>query len=363
MIRVPSIRSGRGALAAVALLGLALFVSACPKNVPQDSASGEDAKPKGAKTITLENNEGTARGIVTYPGGDRVDWKVIELPADATGQLKLKLRWTPPRPGLDLSFDVLNEWNREVASAKPNKRRKSRKTTKAVTVEGAKGKYFIAIYASERGDAGKYTLDAEFTPNAVDTFDWLAVPISDPPKLPAVPDPIKPCDPKAWDAKNPACAGVCPDPADPKLPQCAGICPTPPDENIPACLETMPCPNPPDKKFKKCTPKNWPPCDPTKMDMTNPNCESYRPPDVIAEVTDAQPAGGGQLTITIGAGSKSGIDRGWTGVVLDANSKPIAKGGGFTIISVTSVASIAKVKLEIDAVQNAKVRLSAPRRP
>jgi hypothetical protein len=125
----------------------------------------------------------------------------------------------------------------------------------------------------------------------------------------------------------------------------------------------MPCPNPPDKKFKKCTPKNWPPCDPTKMDMTNPNCESYRPPDVIAEVTDAQPAGGGQLTITIGAGSKSGIDRGWTGVVLDANSKPIAKGGGFTIISVTSVASIAKVKLEIDAVQNAKVRLSAPRRP
>ena len=92
----------------MALLGLALFVSACPKNVPQDSASGEDAKPKGAKTITLDNNEAKVTGIVTYPGGDRVDWKVIELPKDATGQLKLKLKWTPPRPGLDLSFDVLN---------------------------------------------------------------------------------------------------------------------------------------------------------------------------------------------------------------------------------------------------------------
>ena len=59
-----------------------------------------------------------------------------------------------------------------------------------------------------------------------------------------------------------ACAGVCPEPADPKNPACAGICPTPPDENIPACLETMPCPNPPDLKFKKCTKKNWPPCNP-----------------------------------------------------------------------------------------------------
>lgn len=362
MIRVPTSGHARAGLAALALLGVALLVSACPKNVPQDLKSGEDAKPKGAKAITLENGEGSARGIVTYPGGDRVDWKVIELPKDVSGQLKLKLKWTTPRPGLDLSFDVLNEWNREVASAKPNKRRKSRKTTKQVTVENAKGKYFIAVYASERGDAGKYTLSAEFQGNVVDTFDWLAVPISDPPKLPAVPEPLKPCDPKAWDAKNPACAGVCPDPADPKLPQCAGVCPTPPDENVPACLETMPCPPIPDVKFKKCTKKNWPACDPAKFDKTNPNCLDYRPPDVVAEVTDAQPASTGGLTITIGAGTKAGVDKGWTGVVLDGNGKPL-RGGGFTIISATGAASVAKVKLELDAVQNAKVRLSAPARP
>lgn len=178
MIRVPSNGRARAAMVAATLCGIALLVSACPKNVPQDSKSGEDAKPKGAKPLTLENNEGTARGIVTYPGGDRVDWKVIELPKDQTGALKLTLKWTPPRPGLDLSLNVLNEWNREVGSAKPNKRRNSRKTRKVITVEGAKGKYFIAVYASERGDAGKYTLAAEFAPNAVDTFDWLAVPIS-----------------------------------------------------------------------------------------------------------------------------------------------------------------------------------------
>ena len=361
MIRVPSTGLARAAMAAVALFGLA-FLTACPKNVPQDLKSGEDAKPKGAKAITLEQGEGKVTGIVTYPGGDRVDWKVIELPANASGQLKLKLKWTPPRPGLDLSFDVLNEWNREVASAKPNKRRNSRKTNKAVTVENAKGKYFIAVYASERGDAGKYTLTAEFAANAVDTFDWLAIPISDPPKLPAVPEPLKPCDPKAFDAKNPACAGVCPEPADPKNPACAGICPTPPDENIPACLETMPCPNPPDVKFKKCTAKNWPPCNPALFDKTNPNCLSYRPPDVLAEITDVQPSTTGGVTITIGAGTAAGVDKGWTGVVLDNNSKPV-RGGGFTVISATKVAAIAKVKLELDAVQGAKVRLSAPARP
>jgi hypothetical protein len=357
MIRVPSMGLARVAVVAAALA----FMAGCPKNVPQDSASGEDAKPKGAKALELDQNEGKATGIVTYPGGDRVDWKVIDLPKDATGSLKLTLRWTPPRPGLDLSFDVLNEWYREVESVKPNKRRNSRKKSKAVTLEKAKGKYYIGIYASERGDAGKYTLTAEFTPDAVDTFDWLAIPISDPPKLPSVPEPLKPCDPKAYDPKNPLCAGVCPDPPDTKNPACANVCPTPPDENIPACLETMPCPVPPDVKFKKCKPSNWPKCDPANFDKTNPNCLSYRPPDVLAEVTDAQPASGG-LTITIGAGSKQGVDKGWTGVVLDKNSKPV-RGGGFTILSVTGVASVAKVKLELEAVQGAKVRLSAPIKP
>ena len=360
MIRVPTLGHARAAMVTVALLAVAL-TAGCPKNVPQDLHSGEDAKPKGAKAITLEQNEGKATGIVTYPGGDRVDWKVLELPKDATGTLKLKLKWTPPRPGLDLSFDVLNEWYREVESADPNKRRNSRKTTKSVTIDKAKGKYYIGIYASTRGDAGKYTLDVEFAPDAVDTFDWLAVPISDPPKLPAVPEPLKPCDPKAWDAKNPACASVCPEPADPKLPQCAGICPTPPDENIPACLETMPCPVPPDIKFKKCKPSNWPKCDPANFDKTNPNCLTYRPPDVLAEVTDAQPASGG-LTITIGAGSKAGVDKGWTGVVLDKNNKPV-RGSNFVVLSVTGMASVAKVKLELDAVQGAKVKLSAPAKP
>ena len=47
--------------------------------------------------------------------------------------------------------------------------------------------------------------------------------------------------------------------------------------------------------------------------------------------------------------------------MLDGNGKPV-RGGGFTVISATGAASVAKVKLELDSVQNAKVRLSAPAR-
>jgi hypothetical protein len=142
MVRVPRLlRRGSAApsasvhspVRALVLAGFALAVGGCPKNVPQDSKSGEDATYKGAREIKLENNEAKSRGIVTYPGGDRVDWKVIELPKDKAGTLKLTLRWVPPRPGLDLSFDVFNEWNHVVQSAKPNKRKRSRKTSKTVT--------------------------------------------------------------------------------------------------------------------------------------------------------------------------------------------------------------------------------------
>ena len=64
--------------------------------IEESIAKSNDGKVKGAKKIELENGEAKARGIVTYPGGDRVDWKVIELPANATGQLKL-LSYIPER--------------------------------------------------------------------------------------------------------------------------------------------------------------------------------------------------------------------------------------------------------------------------
>ena len=55
-------------------VGLAAVLAlSCARNVAQDAATGPDGKIKGARNITLENGEGKAQGIVTYPGGDRIE--------------------------------------------------------------------------------------------------------------------------------------------------------------------------------------------------------------------------------------------------------------------------------------------------
>ncbi len=343
------------------ILALAV-VAACARNVKQDAKTGEDGKSDGAVELTMTNNEVIAKGIVTYPGGDRVDWRTFELPKDQVGTMTVKVVWTPPRPGLDLQVAVLNQWNHVVQETKPLPRR-SKKRKKEITIENAKGKYFLQIYAPKRGDAGKYSITVTFATAApVDSFDWLKEPIADPPKLAAVPPPPVDCTPTQFDKKNPACATVCPMPADPAWPACAGVCPTPPDPAIPSCLESMPCPNPPDRKFKKCTAADFPPCKaamPPDEKKKNPNCDRYCPPDVIAELTNKVPEGD-NTTVTINAGKADGVDKGWSGELLNDSDQPI-RNSKFTVTVVTNQAAVAKVKVPTGSIpEGARVRLRAP---
>jgi len=333
-------------------------LGACPKMVPQDSHTGADGKPKGAKKVTLENGEGKARGIVTYPGGDRVDWKQIELPKDKIGTLSLKLSWSAPRPGLDLSFAVYDEYFWPIAEAKPKK--KSKRTSKKVEpIQNAKGTYYVMVYASNRGDAGKYTLSVNFEESpTITAFDLSKVEIPDPPKLPTVPEPPVACDPKKFDEKNPACANVCPDPPDPKRPACKDTCPTPPDVNNAACQKTMDCPSPPNRLVKKCmtqVPSPWPACDYSKRDPGNPNCDAKL--KLPAKVVDVQ-SQGSDVVITVNKGSDKGVAQGWTGKVV-VNGK-IVPGSDFVVIRVTKSAAVAKVHLTVDAVSKADVELTEP---
>src|SRR3712207_4868278 len=98
-------------------VGLLVALLGCAHNVPQDKATGPDGKQKGATPIALQEGEGKAHGIVTYPGGDRVDWKFIELPAGQKGKLDLELKYRTPRPGLQVAFDVFDQWNTPVSKA------------------------------------------------------------------------------------------------------------------------------------------------------------------------------------------------------------------------------------------------------
>jgi hypothetical protein len=332
-------------------VGLCFALLGCAHNVAQDAATGPDGKIKGAKSITLENGEGKATGIVTYPGGDRIDWKEVDLPDKSVGTLDFTLQWTPPRPGLRLAFDVFDEWNTPITTGKG----KSRQRT--ATVENAKGKYFIRIYAPARSDAGKYKLTVDFKEGAASTVDWTKVEVPDPPKLAALPE--EPCDDTNFDPKKNECKSFCPAAnAPPGWPACKGKCSDPPDPNNPACWDKV-CPTPPTAKAKACKLSSFPPCDPTAPDPDNPKCNVKAAP-VVGRIIGNQ-VQGSDVLITIGLGSEKGVAKGWTGKVLRGDSDAPLDGGEITIIRVDKRATLGKVHLNIDQLEaNGRVKLSPP---
>jgi hypothetical protein len=340
-----------------------ILALSCAHNVPQDAGTGNDGKQKGAKTITLENGEGKASGIVTYPGGDRVDWKLIELPDKQRGTLDVKLTWTAPRPGLQLAFDVFDEWNQPIVQSAKTSKKRSKGRIRTASVDGAKGKYFVRVYAVGRGDAGKYRLTAEFKEaKAGPAFDPLKLEIPDPPKLAAVPDVEPPCDEFQFDPKIAACKAVCPaSGAPPGWPACKDKCPTPPDINIAACLATMDCPTPPDRRVKKCTLKYFTECkDPKNPDPANPKCDNAKVPPVIGRIINSS-IQGGNVIVTIGAGANSGIQDKWRATVLRGDSNEPLAGGDIEVVRVDKAVTVGKVHLTTDQLlSNSRVRLSAP---
>ncbi|CAN5685814.1 hypothetical protein BH11MYX3_BH11MYX3_34850 [soil metagenome] len=339
-----------------------MLCAACAHNVPQDSSTGNDGKVKGAKALTFENGEAKASGVVTYPGGDRVDWKLIEVPDKQKGTLDIKLQWTPPRPGLQLAFDVFDEWNTPILTSKKTSKKRSKGRTKTAKLDNAKGKYFVRVYAVGRGDAGKYRLTVEFKETVAGVlFDPLKLEIPEPPKLAAVPEPEVPCDDFQFDPKNPACKMVCPKTgAPPGWPPCKDVCPTPPDINIPSCQATMPCPNPPDRRVKSCKKEQWPKCDLKALDPQNPRCDDAKADPVVTRVLKNEVQGSDTI-ITIGAGSNSGIAKGWRANVLRGDSDQPLSGGDIIIIRIDKAATVGKVKLTTDQIKaNDRVKFSPP---
>ena len=128
---------GTGLVGLLFLAGVAGAALSCAHNVPQDEKSGEDRDRKGAKPIILENGEGKASGIVTYPGSDRIDWKLIELPDKQRGTLELKLAWATPRPGLQLAFEVFDEWGAPIVQSAKTSKKRSKARVRTAEVQNA----------------------------------------------------------------------------------------------------------------------------------------------------------------------------------------------------------------------------------
>ncbi|MBV8760109.1 MAG: hypothetical protein JO257_22650 [Deltaproteobacteria bacterium] len=338
---------------------LVFAIASCARNVPQDVATGPDGKIKGAKPIEMQNGEGKANGIVTYPGGDRVDWKEVDLPDKIVGVLDLKLQWQPPRPGLQLAFDVFDEWNTPIVTSKKAGKH-SRARIRTATVENAKGKYFIRVYAPGRGDAGKYKLTVDFKEGAgSSTVDWKTVEIPDPPKLAALPEVVEPCDDTNFDPKKNECKSFCPAAgAPPNWPGCKGKCPDPPDPTNQACWDKV-CPNPPTMKAKACKISNFPPCAPDAPDPDNPRCNVKANP-VTGRIVENK-VSGSDVLITIAVGSDNGVQKTWKGAVLQGTTDSPLAGGEVTVIRVDKKATLGKVHLNIDQLEsNSRVKLSPP---
>jgi hypothetical protein len=346
-----------------AALGFAILVSlSCAHNVSQDKATGPDGKIKGAKPLQLENGEAKAAGIVTYPGGDRVDWKLLELPEKQIGALDIKLTWNPPRQGLQLAFDVFDEWNTPIVQSKKTSKKRSTSRVRTAVVDNAKGKYFIRVYAVNRGDAGKYKLTVEFKQSTGPmAIDLTKVEIPEPPKLAGIPEAEATCDEFTFDPKNPACRTVCPTAgAPPGWPACKGKCPDPPDPQNEACWDKV-CPNPMTQRSKACMrqKEKFPPCDKANPDPENWKCGVKDPP-VTGRVikTDVQ---GSEVVITIAVGSDQGVGKGWTGRVLRGDSDTAMDGGEVSIVRIGKRETIGKVRLTTDQIAaNPKVKLSPP---
>ncbi|MBA3818559.1 MAG: hypothetical protein H0X17_06670 [Deltaproteobacteria bacterium] len=347
-----------------------MVLVACAHNVAQDKQTGGDGKVKGAKALTLENGEARAIGIVTYPGGDRVDWKMIEIPEKKQGALDIKLTWTPPRPGLQLAFDVFDEWNTPLVTSKKTGKNRSKGRSRTAQIEGrgkgvgpGEGKYFIRVYAQNRGDAGKYKLTVEFKEALVGLpFDPLKLEIPEPPKLAAVPEAEIPCDEEKFDKANPACRIVCPAVgAPPNWPACKGKCPAEPDVEIEACQRTMPCPKPPDRRVKKCPISAFPKCaDIANPDPDNPRCDNIKADPVKARVI-GNSVQGQDVIIQISAGLSQGVKKEWKGQVLRGDSEAPYPGGEVTLIRVDKNLTVGKVRLTTDLISaNPYVKLSPP---
>jgi hypothetical protein len=344
-----------------AAFGLAMLLAlSCAHNVLQDKATGSDGKNKTAKQMVLENGEARSAGIVTYPGGDRVDWKVIELPDKQRGIMDIKLQWSPPRPGLQLGFDVFDEWNHLVGASKKGGRKKSKARVRTASIDNARGKYFIRVFAVARGDAGKYRLTVEFKEsNGPMAIDLTKVEIADPPRLAAIPDVDPTCDEFTFDQKNPACRNVCPTSGAPAgWPACRGKCPDPPDPNNQACWDKV-CPNPPTTRAKACKMKDFPPCDKSAPDPENMKC-SIKANPITGRVIKNE-VQGSETVITIAAGEDQGVSKGWTGRVLRGDSDNPMDGGEVIVIRVGKRETIGKVKLTTDQISaNPRVKLSPP---
>ena len=309
-------KSRTTAVAACAALG-----AACASNIGQHDNSGPDYRPDGAELIELEDGEGSAIDIVTYPGGDRVDWKKVELPEDFAGVLQVRLMFQPPRDGLEVSFEVYDASFERVAVADPPPGTGAR-MVEAEVVPAFGGIYYFHIFAPTRRDAAEYMLavrkQRQDVSAYIDDDDGGVLPrIPDPPTLPAIPTGDTEVAERGGGQQGGGQQG---------------------GGGLQGGGEPAPSPDP------------EPPEEPEK---------ALEP--VRARVVTYQLGSDGAVILTVNRGTNDGIERGWSGQMMMGSSGRPLRGGTFTVTRVTSGEAVGQARVSVDQIRaNREVLLAPP---
>lgn len=307
-------RSSGACLAILLALGFG-----CVRNVPQDKATGKDGKRKGAKKIRIEDGEGRASDVVTYPGGDRIDWKTFEIPEGPGGKMKIKMKIRPPRPGHTVAFILYDQYYRRI-----ERTTKKPKRVKSISLKGVMpGKYYLQVYAPRRKDAGEYRLSIRY----------------------------KEQDPEAKD----------PCEANPDLPECDDDIPSPPTlAAIPEaecrkdadCKDGFTCAGNVCKMKDPCLDTTCQEGETCQVQGNKGVCvaQQVKQDCVKARLSKMQLSSSGSVIITVDKGTSSGVGQGWSGQVMMKKSSRPLNGGAFKVTKVTQGESIGKVRLSLDQV-------------
>ena len=132
------------------LMALGLFLSAC--KVRPDEKSGGDEERHKAKPLKVGESQSDS---VDYKGGDRTDWKVIEL--EDTGILTIEVALDNPKT--NVSVFLFDKYGKQVAKVVHTK--DDENPLIRLIADAVPGRYFVRIQAEHESDKTGYSINAK----------------------------------------------------------------------------------------------------------------------------------------------------------------------------------------------------------
>jgi hypothetical protein len=253
-------------------LGLALAGTACGPSIPQHTGypEGKTQPWTAAKEITLNDRlEGEGKGELNYANRARARWFSIDLPYD--GELALVTTFDADNAGADIGVEILDEgFNVRAQGTNDDDEGRPKKVRSAKDLN--KGKVYVHVYVLGKKDSLDFRVRAQLKPILRDV-----APAGFPGNIP----------------NTPMIAAV---PATDDAPRRGGG-KTPP--------------KPPE-------PKPVPVVEDTEVGSVKARVLEYS-------------ESGDRVKLTINRGSDNGIEKGWTGYVIDSATKRRLSGSDFTV--------------------------------